>query len=194
MTRSRSSSPSGRGGCAVPVGDHAAGDEQDQPVGEHLAVDAQVVLVASRARTASGIAPIPICSVAPSRTRLATSSPISSPTGPSAAGGCSGSSRSTGTNAWSLCGSTTVPARPRHPRVDLGDHDRGVDRRGAESHEVPSVWSPWASAGESLDQRRVERDPSRSEEAGGCRRGRRARSRLARPAPPPGRGPREQRA
>ena len=57
------------------VGDHAVLDEVDETVGEHLGVHAEVVL-ACRARTASGIPPMPSCSVEPSSTRSATISPM----------------------------------------------------------------------------------------------------------------------
>ena len=38
----------------------------DRPVGEHFGVHAQIAVMASAAQTALGMAPMPICSVAPS--------------------------------------------------------------------------------------------------------------------------------
>ena len=64
-----------RPGCTFlqPVGDDAAPRSRStSAVGEHLGVDAEIVLVAAGApSTASGMAPMPICSVEPSSTRSA---------------------------------------------------------------------------------------------------------------------------
>ncbi len=58
------------------VGDDAGLGQLHHAVGEHLGVDAQVLLVLEEEGTASGMAPMPNWRVAPSGTREAQCSPM----------------------------------------------------------------------------------------------------------------------
>jgi hypothetical protein len=138
------------------VGDDAALDEIDDAVGEHLGVDAEIVLVMPRrARTASGMAPMPIWSVEPSSTRAATSSPMRARSTSVAGSGWCSYERAVGVDEGvdAIERHHGVAVRARHLLVDLGDDDArgGGGLRPAAlaaSHEVPSEQWPWRRGGE----------------------------------------------
>ena len=110
----------------VPVGDDAASSERDRAPSENISVwTPRSCLLPRRASTASGMPPMPICSVEPSSTRSAMSSPMRASTSRlRLARLCSGSGRSVCTKASTRSKrDDDVAVRARHLLVDLGDDD-----------------------------------------------------------------------
>jgi hypothetical protein len=128
-------------------------------------------LLPRRASTASGMHPMPICSVEPSSIRSAITSPIWFSTAPHSFTPCSCSARSVCVNAVTRFIGTTVLPSVRGMRALTSASTTPAQSAAARAAStlVPSVHSPWLSGRRELQDRRVEPDRPAGEQPGNVR-------------------------